>query len=397
MKVSVVIVNYKVPDFVYQCLCSLKKALADFNHEIFVVDNNSNDGSVSFLKKWFPDVRFIENDDNIGFSKANNVALNLALGQYVLILNPDTFVPEDMIVKCVDFLDNNNDAGALGVKMYSAKGQYAPESKRGIPKPFTAFCKLIGLCKLFPKNKVFGKYYLGNLDPDKINKVEILSGACMFVRREALLKTGFFDEDYFMYGEDIDLSYRFLKAGFQNYYFPVKIIHYKGESTQKVSYQYVNNFNKSMIIFFRKHFNVYSWLLELPILATVYLKAAMGYIKVGLIKAFSFKKKLQENDNARFLVFSENESEKVSVVSILAKSGYQADVILINDEIRIHGHNVIDNIGKNYDFVVYNTKSFQYKQIIDFFTANDEGEEVQMALFYPELNKIITPVKVLDY
>ena len=397
MKVSVVIVNYKVPDFVYQCLCSLKKALSNFQHEIFVVDNNSSDGSVEFLKKWHPEVNIIENDDNVGFSKANNAALKLVRGQYVLIINPDTFVPEDMIEKCVDFLDNNDDAGAVGVKMYSAKGQFAPESKRGIPKPFTAFCKLVGLCKLFPKNKIFGKYYLGHLDPDKVNKIEILSGACMFVRYEALKKVGLFDEDYFMYGEDIDLSYRFLKAGYHNYYLPIKIIHYKGESTQKVSYQYVNNFNKSMAIFFRKHFNVYSWLLELPILATVYLKAAIGYLKVGIIKTLFYKRHLQDNTKVRFLYFAECDSDKKPVMDILNKYGFSADVIPMNDDIRNQGHNVMDNVGKHYDFVIYNTNFFDYKKIISFFTTDEKGDNVQMALFYPELNKIITHVKVLDY
>jgi len=396
MKISVVIVNYKVPYYTHQCILSLEKALKRYNFEIFVVDNNSADNSVNFLRQYHPDVLFIENNKNVGFSKANNIAIKKATGDYIIIINPDTFVPEDMVDKCLAFMEGHKDAGALGVKMFSAQGKYAKESKRGIPTPFTAFCKMIGLCKLFPRNKLFGRYYLGHLDENRAQMIEILSGACMFVRKDAFTIAGLFDEDYFMYGEDIDLSYRFLKAGFKNYFLPVHIIHYKGESTQKISYQYVNNFNKSMITFFKKHFSLYSWFLEIPILATVYLKAAIGYAKVGLSKFFGLIPKFQDViDAKKFLVFSDVDESIDPAVKILKKYGYATTVLNIDDKIRKNGHLILDNVANKYDFVVYNTSIFAYSDIIGFFTNSKYGN-VEMALYHPEINKIITSIHVLE-
>lgn len=204
MVLSVIIVNYKVPYYLHQCLCSLEKATEMIDTEIFVVDNDSKDGSVDFLRKKHPHVFFIENHENVGFSKANNMAIKRAKGDFVLFINPDTIVSEDTILRCISFMNENQNAGAVGVKQNYAYGMFAPESKRAVPKPLTALFKFTGLCKRFPKNKVLGKYYLGFLDNNQINEIEILSGAFMFIRHEALNKAGMFDEDYFMYGEDID-------------------------------------------------------------------------------------------------------------------------------------------------------------------------------------------------
>jgi GT2 family glycosyltransferase len=255
MDLSVIIVNYNVRHFLEQCLHSVRKASENTDSEIFVVDNNSADGSCSMVISQFPEVRLIRNLHNTGFSAANNQAIRLAGGKYILLLNPDTLVEEDTFARCIAFMDLHPEAGALGVKMINGNGKLLPESKRALPTPGTAFFKMAGLSVLFPRSKMFNRYYLGHLDHSAISEAEIISGAFMFIRKEALEKTGFLDEAFFMYGEDIDLSYRILKAGYKNYYFPeVKIIHYKGESTRKSNINYIVHFYKAMIIFVKKHF-----------------------------------------------------------------------------------------------------------------------------------------------
>ncbi len=256
MQLSIVIVNYNVRYFLEQCLLSVKRAVAGIDAEIFVVDNASADGSVEMVKEKFPFAKIIANQNNVGFSKANNQAIEIATGDYVLLLNPDTVVAEDTFEKCIAFMDAHKDAGALGVRMIDGKGNFLPESKRGLPTPAVAFYKTFGLAKLFPKSKTFGKYHLGFLSEHETNEVEILSGAFMFMRKSVLDKIGLLDETFFMYGEDIDLSYRIIKEGHKNFYFPeTTIIHYKGESTKKGSLNYVKVFYNAMLIFARKHFS----------------------------------------------------------------------------------------------------------------------------------------------
>ena len=267
-KLTVIIVNYNVKYFLEQCLLSVRKAAATMQKvpaddmiaegegevEVIVVDNNSVDGSVEMLQGKFPEVKLIANKENAGFSTANNQAIKESTGQYVLLLNPDTVVSEDTFSRIVDFMDAHQDAGGLGVKMMDGKGIFLPESKRAFPSPWVAFTKMIGLARLFPSSKTFGQYHLGYLPEDEVNKVDVLSGAFMLLRKEALDKVGLLDEDFFMYGEDIDLSYRLVKGGYTNYYFPeARIIHYKGESTKKGSMNYLRMFYNAMIIFARKH------------------------------------------------------------------------------------------------------------------------------------------------
>ena len=278
---SIVIVNYNVKVFLEQCLLSVREAAKKVDAEVFVVDNASVDGSVEILKEKFPDITLIANTENVGFSKANNQAIRLAKGRYVLLLNPDTLVEEDTFRLVVDFMDKHPEAGGLGVKMVDGKGKFLPESKRGLPTPMVALYKISGLSKLFPKSKIFSKYHLGYLDKDEIHEVEILSGAFMLMRKEALDKVGLLDESFFMYGEDIDLSYRILQGGYKNYYFPkTRIIHYKGESTKKSSVNYVFVFYKAMVIFAKKHFSdknarFFSFLINLAI----YLRAALAIVR----------------------------------------------------------------------------------------------------------------------
>jgi len=256
MKLSVIIVNYNVRYFLEQCLHSVRKATAGIECEVFVVDNNSVDESVKMVSDKFPEVKIIANTENYGFSKANNQAIKHAAGEYVLLLNPDTIVEDDTFIRIISFMDAQPDAGGLGVKMVDGKGRFLPESKRGLPTPIVAFYKIFGLARLFPKSRTFGQYHLSYLDTDKIHEVDILSGAFLLIRKTVLDKIGGLDESFFMYGEDIDISYRITKAGYKNYYFPeTRIIHYKGESTRKSSINYVLVFYNAMMIFARKHFS----------------------------------------------------------------------------------------------------------------------------------------------
>lgn len=238
-----------------QCLYAVTAALQGIAGEVIVVDNGSTDGSRAYFEKGFPGVRFIFSEENLGFARANNLALKEAQGEYILFLNPDTIVAEDSFRKCLDFFGSKEDAGALGVKMIDGNGRFLKESKRAFPDPKTSLYKLSGLTSLFPRSKVFARYYLGHLGEDAIHEVEVLAGAFMMVKRHVLDVTGGFDEDFFMYGEDIDLSYRIREAGFRNYYFPeTVIIHFKGESTKKGSIDYVKMFYKAMSVFAKKHY-----------------------------------------------------------------------------------------------------------------------------------------------
>ena len=255
-QLSIVIVNYNVAFFLEQCLHSVYEAIEGIDGEVFVVDNNSVDQSVEMVKEKFPHAILIDNKENLGFSKANNQAIEKSSGKYILLLNPDTLVQKDTLKKTVEFMESHPDAGGLGVQMIDGKGNFLPESKRGLPTPWVAFYKIFGFTRLFPRSKRFGKYHLSYLDKHQNHEVDVLSGAFMLLRKETLDKTGLLDESFFMYGEDIDLSYRITQAGYKNYYFSeTKIIHYKGESTKKGSLNYVLTFYNAMQIFAEKHYS----------------------------------------------------------------------------------------------------------------------------------------------
>lgn len=260
-------------------------AIQHVESEVFVVDNNSVDGSVAMVQSRFPFVKLIANKENVGFSKANNQAMRLAKGEYILLLNPDTLVEADTFEKVVRFMDEHPEAGGLGINMVDGKGNFLPESKRSLPTPEVAFYKIFGLSWLFPRSKRFGKYHLTYLDKDKTHEIEVLSGAFMLMRKAALDKVGLLDEDYFMYGEDIDLSYRIIKGGFKNYYYPeARIIHYKGESTKKGSLNYVFVFYNAMAIFAKKHFSkeraqLFSLLINFAILLRASISIANRFLK----------------------------------------------------------------------------------------------------------------------
>lgn len=297
MKLSVVIVNYNVKYYVDQCLRSVLRAFAamqsveqsgeagDMAAEVIVVDNHSSDGSVEYLqqrypKSEYPMVRIVSSMHNLGFARGNNIAIRQSQSDYVLLLNPDTIVGEQVLLECVRFMDSHADAGAVGVHMQNASGKTAMESRRGLPSPMVAFYKMMGLTARFPRSRVFGHYYMGFLPWDEPGQIEVVSGAFCMVRREALNQVGLLDEDFFMYGEDIDLSYRILKGGYHNYYLPLRICHYKGESTEKSSFRYVHVFYEAMLIFFRKHYSGMSVLLSLPIKLAIYAKASVALVRM---------------------------------------------------------------------------------------------------------------------
>jgi GT2 family glycosyltransferase len=288
MELSVIIVSYNVRHFLEQCLLSVREASENIDSEVFVVDNNSADGSCSMVSSEFPEVRLIMNNENRGFSAANNQALKMAAGRFILILNPDTIVEEDTFRKCIGFMDSHSDAGIIGVRMIDGKGRFLPESKRGIPTPKTAFFKIMGFSILFPRSERFNRYYLGHLDETKTTKADIISGAFMFIRREAFLKTGLLDEEFFMHGEDIDYSYRILQQGYSNYYFPgTNILHYKGESTKKVDLNVFIALYKAMIIFVNKHFSDGKFKKYIfPIKIAILLRAGLSLVRRFMKRAF---------------------------------------------------------------------------------------------------------------
>ena len=271
MKLSVVIVNYNVKYFLEQCLNSLEQAVQEVEHEIIIVDNASNDGSANYITPLFPNVKWINNKENLGFSRANNIAFEHVRGEYVLMLNPDTIVTRDSIAKSVAFMDENPEAGAVGVKMLNKDGNFALESRRGIVTPWVSICKAIGFSKRFPKSRLFGHYYMSYLPEDEACSIEMVSGAFMLLRCSKLREIGFLDEKFFMYWEDSDLSYRMLKSGSKNFYLPYPILHYKGESSVKSKLKYRYWLYYSLQIFFKKHNPLYYILSYIPLTLVVLL------------------------------------------------------------------------------------------------------------------------------
>ena len=270
-KVSIVIVSYNVCQLLDECLQSVERALEGIEGDIFVIDNKSTDGTVDTLQPRHPEVHFVANKENVGFACANNQAIRMSDSEYVLLLNPDTVVYEPTIRETLRFLDEHPQAGGAGVRMLTREGTPAPESRRAIPTPWVSMLKMLGFTK---------RYYMSHLSWDKPSRIEVISGAYCMLRRKALDQVGLLDEDFFMYGEDIDLSYRLLKGGWQNWYLPLDIIHYKGESTQKTSFRYVHVFYQAMLIFFRKHYGHLSFIFTLPVKCAIYFRAFLALLQM---------------------------------------------------------------------------------------------------------------------
>ena len=267
MKLSVVIVSYNVRSYLEQCLQSVRRALEGIEGEVFVVDNHSTDDSVEVVKRDYAWVKLMENQENQGFARANNLAIRQAQGEYVLLLNPDTIVEESTLRNVLAFMEAHPKAGGAGVMMRNEDGSLAPESRRALPTPWVSCLKMIGFDK---------RYYMSHLPWEEPGRIEVISGAFCFLRRKALDEVGLLDEDFFMYGEDIDLSYRLLKGGWENWYLPYAITHYKGRSTQKTDYRYVHIFYQAMLIFLRKHYGHLSVFYTIPIKLAIYFRAAIA-------------------------------------------------------------------------------------------------------------------------
>lgn len=401
LKLSVIIVNYNVKYYLDQCIRSVLRAFEEMNTpaEIIVVDNHSADGSVDYLEqrypqKLFPMVRFVRSAHNLGFARANNIAIRQSRGEYVLLLNPDTIVGEDALKASVDFMDVHEDAGAVGVRMLGAQGRRAMESRRGLPTPMVSFFKMLGFCNRWPHHRLFGKYYMGYLPWDEPSQIEVVSGAYCMLRRKALDEVGLLDEDFFMYGEDIDLSYRVLKGGYHNYYLPVDILHYKGESTQKSSFRYVHVFYEAMLIFFRKHYSGMTFLLSLPIKTAIYAKALMalvGMLSDRMRKSLGFFAPSAEG--AQHYVFVGSQEMQDACRDIARRLGLDAE---------FHDSEVLEDKSeatwseKNDNVLVLDADSMSYADMLKRMSRlSDMNVNVTLGTYSKEIGKIITDREIL--
>lgn len=401
LKLSVIIVNYNVKYYLDQCIRSVLRAFGEMKTpaEIIVVDNHSADGSVDYLEKRYPQmlypmVRFVRSAHNLGFARANNIAIRQSRGEYVLLLNPDTIVGEDALKASVDFMDAHEDAGAVGVRMLGAQGRRAMESRRGLPTPMVSFFKMLGFCNRWPHHRLFGKYYMGYLPWDEPCQIEVVSGAYCMLRRKALDEVGLLDEDFFMYGEDIDLSYRVLKGGYHNYYLPVDILHYKGESTQKSSFRYVHVFYEAMLIFFRKHYSGMTFLLSLPIKTAIYAKALMalvGMLSERMRKSLGFFAPSAEGAQHYVVVGSQEMQDACR--DIARRLGLDAE---------FHDSEVQEDKSeatwseKNDNVLVLDADSMSYADMLKRMSRlSDMNVNVTLGTYSKEIGKIITDREIL--
>ncbi|MDE6353980.1 MAG: glycosyltransferase family 2 protein [Prevotella sp.] len=396
MKLTVIIVNYNVKYYVEQCLDSLAKALGGIESEIFVVDNHSRDGSVAYLRERYTHVHIIDCNHNLGFARANNIAINQSSGEYVLLLNPDTFVAEDTIRAAIDFMDSHPKVGGMGVKMYNPDGTLAMESRRGLPTPMTSFYKMCGLCARYPKSRRFGRYYMSYLGWDSPERIEIVSGAFCFLRRSAIEKIGCLDEDFFMYGEDIDLSFRLLKGGYENWYLPHPILHYKGESTHKTSFRYVHVFYQAMLIFFRKHYGHLGAWITLPIKAAIYVKAMMALLHMiphNIRKSLGFPDK----DNiATHYIYIGSRSMTEHCMNISRRVGLSAECHCADGGDMESVRKTIDTAASRsiLTYVVYDTDMFGYGQILEMM-AVAPNPKIVLGTYNCKTKIIITPDDII--
>ncbi|MBP6550854.1 MAG: glycosyltransferase family 2 protein [Flavobacterium sp.] len=380
MQLSVIILNYNVRYFLELCVLSVQNAIQNLDAEIIVIDNNSQDDSCEMMKKRFPNVKLIENKENSGFPKGNNIGVALAQGDYICILNPDTVVAEDTFTKVLAFAKEQKDLGIVGVKLIDGTGNFLPECKRGTPTPLVAFTKITGLYKIFPKT--FGKYYAQHLSENETGKVEILVGAFMLMKRELYTEIGGFDENCFMYSDDIDLSYMALQKGKSNYYFhETTVIHYKGESTVKDG-TYMKRFREAMNFFYKKHFKV-------SLLFSVFME--MGIVFFSFVKRFQGKPK-PKLEPEMYILVSDNEilaqkiekqlNRKVQLQKKEQSFSKSSKTEIIFDQNYLNFKDIIQtleaNKNKDYTFkILPKSSSFMIGSNSSF----DRGEIVQIAYF----------------
>ena len=350
MQISVVILNYNVRFFLEQCVLSVEKALQNLEGEIIVVDNNSPDDSCAMMKQRFPHIKLIENKENAGFPKGNNIGVAEAKGEYLCILNPDTVVAEETFEKLLAFAQTKTDLGIVGCKLIDGTGRFLPESKRGVPTPFVAITKMAGLYKMLPKVSAFGKYYAQHLPENQTGKVEVLVGAFMLMRLDFYRNLGGFDEAFFMYGEDIDLSYRSIQSGKSNYYFSeTSVIHYKGESTVK-NIKYLQSFKSAMELFYKKHFKVSL------VFKTFMNFGAFVFSTIKMNQTSGFTKKIDA-----YLLFSNSQNQKVKVENLLGKK-----VTLVATSLK----NGLNSPTDQNIEIIFDTNDWSFKSIIDFMESH---------------------------
>ncbi|ESU26307.1 glycosyl transferase, group 2 family protein [Flavobacterium limnosediminis JC2902] len=353
MQLSVIILNYNVRHFLEQCVLSVQKALENIDGEIIVVDNLSVDDSCAMMKHRFPNVKLIENKANLGFPKGNNIGVAEATGEYICILNPDTVVAEDTFEKVLAFAKSETDLGIVGCKLVDGTGNFLPECKRGVPTPWVSITKIFGLYKIFPQSGLFNEYYAQHLSENQTGKVDILVGAFMVMKRDLYLEVGGFDENCFMYSDDIDLSYMVLKSGKSNYYFhDTSVIHYKGESTVRDG-TYMKRFQEAMRFFYKKHFGG-SFVFDV-------------FMRIGAF-LFALLKKTQQQqivyDIDEYVLFSSDENLRIKLENMLQKKVVRADNINENSLI-----SQADSKGRQFEIVLDNN-SFTFKEIIAFLEKN---------------------------
>lgn len=386
MQLSVIILNYNVRYFLEQCVLSVQEALSGIDGEIIVIDNNSTDDSCLMMKKRFPDVKLIENSENFGFPKGNNIGVAQARGKYICILNPDTVVAEDTFSKILAFAERQINLGIVGCKLIDGTGKFLPESKRGVPTPWVSFTKIFGLYKVFPKCKLFNQYYAQHISENETGKVAILVGAFMFLQRDLYLKLQGFDEDCFMYADDIDLSYRALLMQKENYYFhETTVLHYKGESTVKDE-KYMRRFQEAMTFFYKKHFReslFFSVFIKIGILFFSFVKMFQGKTKDKPLPEsyvlYSSDMKLYEKLSSILknkVVIFDFKKEKMVNSSLISK-GKRVEIILDNQHISFRNCiKIIETLTeKSITFKIF-PKNANF--IIGSNSRNDRGQTIEI-------------------
>ena len=380
-----------------QCLHSVLRATQGIETEIFVVDNNSTDDTVSYLHTRFPEITIIANHKNVGFARANNQAIARAQGEYVLLLNPDTIVSENTFAECIAFMDAHPQAGGTGVRMLKSTGGFALESRRGLPSPFTAFCKMTGLCHLFPRSRKLGKYYMRYLDETQVNEIDIISGAFAFFRHSALKDIGLLDETFFMYGEDIDLSHRMQLGGYKNYYLPTPILHYKGESTEKSSFRYVHVFYNAMLIFFNKHYGHYRFWFSFPIRSAIYFRGVMAFTTQQTERLRNMLGIIEKTPpTPRYLLIGSKMMIQ-QAGSILNSRGIPYDSLESDENLFPEGH-LQESIKTDlYNFVVYDVSSYSYQNIFSIMEKSAKlHKRLELGTFSMHTGLLITHQSILE-
>jgi len=370
MELTVVIVNYRVKFLLEQTLRAVEQAMQGLTGEVIVVDNLSGDDSIAFSRERHPQVAYIENRENVGFARANNQAIMLAQGEFTLILNPDTIITPRCLHEGIDWMRSHPKCGAIGARMMDGNGVFLPESKRSFPTPWVSFCKIFGLSKLFPLSPWFAKYHLRYLSDQEPQCIDILSGAYMLCRTSVLQQLGGFDSDFFMYGEDIDLSYRIVKAGYENWFLPTPMIHYKGESTHKDSMRYVRIFYDAMLIFYRKHFPRFNVIFYPIVKLGVVVRAGMSMAK-RLVKRLLPRRSRRASEAWPWVIISDKAAQ------VAGRAGIKA----YQDSLPTTG---------NYNVLV-DDGCHSYEQVVDYIGHHSDKDRLAFHIFADRHGIIISP------